>query len=105
MADTLPIPQHLDQTSLLSAILDELRAIRKATVRAQLPVLAVGLPQFAKMFGISTATAHRWNSSGILGVVGIKRNGRVLFLVEEIQAWAAAGMPDRRTWQELKKSR
>jgi hypothetical protein len=65
----------------------------------------VGRKGGAALFSISRATWDRWDASGLLGPVGIKKAGRKLWLLSELKEWAAAGMPARKEWLALRASR
>jgi hypothetical protein len=54
--------------------------------------------QAAELLGVAIATFDRWDSSGVLGPVGIKRGNIKLWLLSELREWAAAGMPPRKEW-------
>jgi hypothetical protein len=60
--------------------------------------LTVGREQGAKLFSVSRATWDRWDSSGLLGPVGMKKAGRKLWLLSELREWAASRMPCRKEW-------
>jgi hypothetical protein len=64
--------------------------------------LAVGREQAAALFSISVASWDRWDAGGLLGPRGIKKAGRKLWILAELRAWAAQGMPCRKDWLALK---
>ena len=55
--------------------------------------------QGSELFSVGIATWDRWDSSGVLGPVGVKRGGVKLWNLAELKEWAAAGMPGRKEWQ------
>jgi hypothetical protein len=66
--------------------------------------LAVGREQVASLFSISLATLARWDASGQLGPMGIRKNGRKLWLLAELRQWTTLGMPERKEWLALKQA-
>ncbi len=60
--------------------------------------LAVGRDQVAVLLSISTPTLDRWDSSGLLGPVGVRKAGRKLWSLAELREWVQAGMPGRKEW-------
>jgi predicted DNA-binding transcriptional regulator AlpA len=60
----------------------------------------VPAPEAARLCGISEASWYRLKSAGKLPAP-VKLGGRVLWRVEELRRWSAAGCPDLRTWQAL----
>jgi hypothetical protein len=80
---------------------------RAAAATVQPPALeplAVGREQGAALFSISRATWDRWDAGGQLGPVGIRKNGRKLWLLSELRKWAAAGMPCRKEWLAIRQA-
>lgn len=67
------------------------------------PVL-VGRRKAASLCGVSVATWHRLMAAGKVPA-SVRLGGRVLWRVEELRAWSAAGCPDRRTWEALRTAR
>jgi predicted DNA-binding transcriptional regulator AlpA len=65
-----------------------------------LPAL-IGRDDAAAMSGTSVAMWDRL-SAAALNPKPIKLGGRVLWNRRELQRWADAGAPDRRTWEALK---
>jgi hypothetical protein len=61
--------------------------------------LCVGREQLAALLSISLASLDRWDSSGLLGPVGIKKAGRKLWALAEVREWVSLGMPRRPEWQ------
>ncbi len=55
----------------------------------------------AALFGISERTWQTWNSTGVCpGPVRFRPFGRsVRWGVDDLRAWAAAGMPKREDWR------
>jgi hypothetical protein len=72
------------------------------TPAAALEPLAVGRGQVAALFSVSLPTLDRWDASGQLGPVGVRKNGRKLWILKELKAWAAAGMPCRKDWLAMR---
>jgi hypothetical protein len=66
--------------------------------------LAVGREQGAALFSVSRATWDRWDAGGQLGPVGVRKNGRKLWLLSELREWAAAGMPCRKEWLAMRQA-
>jgi hypothetical protein len=60
--------------------------------------LAVGREQVAALLSIGVATLDRWDSSGLLGPVGVRKAGRKLWSLAELREWVASGMPSRKEW-------
>jgi prophage regulatory protein len=61
--------------------------------------LLVSHDRAAELVGISPASWHRLIARGEVGPVPIKLGGRVLWQVASLEAWVAAGCPDRAEWQ------
>ena len=72
---------------------------RPAALAAAVEPLLVPAPEAARLCGISEATWYRLKAAGKLPLP--LRLGRVLWRVEELRRWCAAGCPDQRTWQAL----
>jgi hypothetical protein len=68
---------------------------------APIEPLVVDIRYPARLLSTSVATLWRWDASGTLGPMGIKRGGKRLFRLAEVCQWVEQGMPDRRTWQGL----
>ena len=70
---------------------------------AQLDPLFVDAKVAAALFGISERTWATWNSTGVCPApVGFRPFGRsVRWGVDDLRAWAAAGMPKREDWRRL----
>jgi predicted DNA-binding transcriptional regulator AlpA len=77
----------------------------KSDGRPALDPLLVGARELAPMLGISQSTFWRWDSSGELGPSGVKKGGRRLWPVAEVQEWVVAGMPPRPTWLVIRRGR
>jgi hypothetical protein len=60
--------------------------------------IAVRRDQAAALFSVGVATWDRWNSSGVVGPVPVKRGGVLLWNLAELREWGAAGMPGRKEW-------
>jgi predicted DNA-binding transcriptional regulator AlpA len=54
----------------------------------------------APLCGVSEASWYRLKAAGKLPAP-VRLGGRVLWRVEELRRWCAAGCPDLRTWQAL----
>ena len=66
--------------------------------------LAVDAKVLAKMLGISVRTVRSMDCAGKLPRP-VKLNGRsVRWPVVEIEAWLAAGAPDRNQWEAIRRS-
>ena len=57
----------------------------------------------ANILSLSPRTVHRLNSSGLI-IKPQKISGSVRYLESELMAWIQAGMPDRRTWENMKQA-
>ena len=71
---------------------------RNQEATGQLALSADGL---AQMLGVSLRHVRRMDSSAKLPRP-IRLGASVRWTVAEIEAWLAAGAPDRRTWQAMK---
>jgi predicted DNA-binding transcriptional regulator AlpA len=58
----------------------------------------VGADGAAKVLGVSPGQLRNMNSSGHLPSP-VRLGGRVLWRVNELRDWVAAGCPDRRAWE------
>ncbi len=69
--------------------------------------LLIGRKQAAAACGVALRTWDRMNGAGKIGPRPIRLSGRLLWNVEELRAWAAAGvggnLPDRTEWQTRKR--
>lgn len=54
--------------------------------------------QIAAQLGISPATFYLWHALGRIGPESISPSRKQRYLAEEVDAWIAAGMPDRKVW-------
>jgi hypothetical protein len=91
----------------LEAILSKLP--RGAVERSTPPVsagepLLVSAKEAARMCGVSPATWARRASAGQT-LPAIKWGGHVLYRVDLLREWVGLGMPDRHTWETIKKAR
>ena len=62
--------------------------------------LLLPAPKAARLCGISEATWYRLKAAGKVPVP-VRLGGRVLWKVEELRRWCAAGCPDQRSWLAL----
>ncbi len=80
----------------------------KTTERQTSRVLCVAEPMLvgpadaARMLGISKSTLDRWDKRGDIGPRPLKIGdaGRVLYAVDELKTWVAAGCPPRVKWNQ-----
>src|SRR5262249_28093460 len=56
-----------------------------------------------QILGCSPATLFRRKSAGQL-LPGIKWGGKLLWRLDEVKAWVAAGMPDAETWLAMQEA-
>src|SRR4051812_44814862 len=92
----------------LEALVGELRrliATLECPPHAAMEPLAIGREEFARLLGVSVATLDRWESAGLVGPVGVKKNGRRLYALDEAKSWVLAGMPARKEWTARKGAR
>jgi prophage regulatory protein len=66
--------------------------------------LAVDAKALARMLRVSVRKIRTMDASGALPRP-LRLGGCVRWWVEDIRAWLAAGAPDRRTWEALKRER
>jgi predicted DNA-binding transcriptional regulator AlpA len=71
---------------------------------AALPPLLVRRREAARLCGLSPASWDRLVSAG-LTPAPVRLGGAVLWSVEDLRAWVAAGCPDRRTWEALREQK
>lgn len=64
--------------------------------------LAVSAKNLAILLGLGLRTIRTMDASGKLPRP-IRLGGRLVWSVEEIRAWLAAGAPDRRAWESRKR--
>lgn len=62
--------------------------------------LLIDLKQLATLLSCGQSTLHRNRKADRLPAP-IKLGGRTLWRVQEIEAWVAAGCPDRKTWEAM----
>ena len=76
----------------------------KVTTQPRLSPLLLRASDAAAACNTSVRTWRSWNSSG--KIPRPVRIGRSIFWQpEELKAWAAAGCPDRATWEVIRQSR
>jgi prophage regulatory protein len=68
---------------------------------AALPPLLVRRREAARLCGLSPASWDRLSSAGRTPVP-IRLGGAVVWRVEELRAWVAAGCPDQQTWTAMR---
>ena len=74
------------------------------TASAAIPPLVVDAKQLAGMLGLCERTVRTMDTAGKLPQP-LRLNSRcVRWSVAEIEAWLAAGAPDRKTWEAIKKT-
>ncbi len=66
--------------------------------------LVVDAKALAQMLGKSLRTIRKLDSSGILPAP-IRIGGSVVWAIEEIRDWIAAGAPARKNWNALRATR
>lgn len=66
--------------------------------------LVVDARRLAKLLSAGVRTVRTWDTSGKLPKP-IRIGGRVVWRVDEIRAWLAAGAPDRETWAAIRDAR
>jgi predicted DNA-binding transcriptional regulator AlpA len=69
---------------------------------AVLPPLLVRRREAARLCGLSPASWDRLTSAGRTPAP-IRLGSAVLWSVEELRAWIAAGCPDRQTWAAIRR--
>jgi len=77
---------------------------RPAQPAALAEPLLVPAAKAARLCGVSEASWYRLKAAGKLPAP-VRLGGRVLWRVEELRRWCAAGCPDLRTWQALESAR
>jgi predicted DNA-binding transcriptional regulator AlpA len=77
---------------------DHTDAGRSAPLTQVIEALLVPAPEAARLCGISEASWYRLKSASKLPLP-VRLGGRVLWRVDELRAWIAAGCPDRREWE------
>jgi predicted DNA-binding transcriptional regulator AlpA len=63
--------------------------------------LVVDARRLAVMLCAGVRTVRTWDAAGKLPTP-VRIGGRVVWRVDEIRAWLAAGAPDRETWEARK---
>lgn len=63
--------------------------------------LAVDAIQLAALLGLSVRTVRRLDASGKLPC-SVRIGGAVRWRRDEIEAWLAAGCPDRQKWESIR---
>jgi prophage regulatory protein len=66
--------------------------------------LVVDARRLAAMLCAGVRTVRTWDAAGKLPKP-VRIGGRVVWLVDEIRAWLAAGAPDRETWEARRAAR
>jgi len=69
-----------------------------------LPPLLAGASGVARMLDSGLRTVRTMDAAGKLPTP-IRLGGKVLWSIDELKAWIAAGCPDRATWETLKARR
>jgi prophage regulatory protein len=65
--------------------------------------LAVGANRLGEMLGVAERTIRRWNAAGKLPRP-VKIGGAIRWRLDEIEAWLAAGCPDREHWEAIQQT-
>jgi prophage regulatory protein len=66
--------------------------------------LAADARRLARLLGVGLRTVRTWDAAGKLPRP-VRVGGRVLWPLAEVNAWLAAGGPDRTAWDALKMAR
>ena len=90
MVEALPLRLHLPEAPATS----------KAKV--ELAPLTVDAKRLARLLGQSLRTIRTWDASGKLPQP-LRIGGRVVWRLEEINAWLEAGAPRRTEWNAIRK--
>lgn len=69
------------------------------------PCQTVSAKGLAKILCCTERTVRRWDSAGKIPQALRIGKRHVIWPVSEIQAWMAAGIPDRRRWNEMRGNR
>ena len=77
---------------------------RRNSRRRKLPPLLAGASGVARMLDSGLRTVRTMDAAGKLPTP-IRLGGKVLWSIDELKAWIAAGCPDRATWETLKARR
>jgi predicted DNA-binding transcriptional regulator AlpA len=83
---------------------DHPAAGRPESLTAPLVPLLLRAAAAAKYCGVSEATFWRWDSAGRIPRGRKISAGVKVWSRPELEAWAAAGCPERRTWESMKPS-
>jgi len=80
--------------------------IRSETIIPSAPTsapdpLVVDAARLAPLLTVSVRTVRTWDAGGKLPSP-VRIGGRVVWRMDEIRAWLAAGAPDRLTWDACK---
>jgi len=78
-----------------------MRNAGKAETNGQSLIMALSAAELAQALGVSLRHVHRMNTAGKIPRP-IRLSRSVRWPIQEIQAWLAAGAPDRRTWEAIK---
>jgi predicted DNA-binding transcriptional regulator AlpA len=73
-----------------------------ATAAPPRDALAIPADAVAEILSISARTVRRMHSAGLLPRP-VRVMGSVRWRVDELRAWLAAGCPDRKTWDGMRK--
>ncbi len=71
---------------------------------AALPPLLIGAKEAARLCGVGVATWWRLLAAGKVPAP-VKLSGRTLWRAAELTDWTAAGCPDRKTWEEIQRTK
>ena len=66
--------------------------------------LVVDARRLARLLCCAVRTVRTWDAAGKLPAP-LRIGGRVVWRVDEIHAWLAAGAPDRSTWATIRNAR
>ena len=75
-----------------------------ARKRRRLSPLVVDAKRLAKLLCAGVRTVRTWDAAGKLPAP-LRIGGRVVWRVDEIRAWLAAGAPNRETWAAMRAAR
>ena len=90
MAEALPLRLHLPESSVASQ------------AKVELTPLTVDAKRLAGLLGQSLRTIRTWDASGKLPQP-LRIGGRVVWRLEEINAWLEAGAQLRTVWNAIRK--
>ena len=97
-ADTPTV--RLAPTPVTAPAVGDLRAARPTPPAAPAEPLLVPAAESARLCGVSEASWYRLKSAGKVPAP-VRLGGRVLWRVEKLRRWCAAGCPDLHTWQAM----